>query len=137
MRAPSPRRQADLIVRNVWGSEVFNWPPERRSIIKRMHTRGVNEALVTGMLPPNLTQLTLGDSFNHHLDAGVLPPNLAQLTLGNSFNHPLDAGVLSPNLVQLTFGDSFDQPLDADVLPPNLVQLTGSFSRSIRLYNVK
>ena len=54
------------------------------------------------MLPPLITHLTFGNSFNQELLQGMLPPLITHLTFGYYFNKPLDIKNLPPNLIELT-----------------------------------
>jgi len=84
-----------------------------------------NRELVQGVpvLPHRLTQLEFVYG-PHQLGQGVLPPSLTQLTLGYRFNRPLGQGVLPTGLTHLNLGGGFNQPLGGGVLPPSLTQLT-------------
>ncbi|GAM27675.1 hypothetical protein SAMD00019534_108510 [Acytostelium subglobosum LB1] len=128
---------------------------------KRMPTVGINynrlfgshgdyTYLVAKMLPPSITSLTLGSSFDQIIEPGLMPSSLTSLTLGNefdssiyqhalpptltslvfgqSFNIKISEGVLPSSLKTLTFGDSFNQMIDFGVLPTSLTSLT--FNRS-------
>ncbi len=79
---------------------------------------------IKGVLPPTLTSLTFGDSFNRALGLGVLPSTLINLTFGACFNNALKLGVLPPRLIALTFGCYFDQIILVGVLPLTLAHLT-------------
>ena len=70
------------------------------------------------VLPPNLTHLEFGGSFNHPLGP-LPPPTLTHLKLGDEFNHPL--GPLPQSLTHLEFGGSFNHPLGP--LPQSLTHL--------------
>ena len=65
-------------------------------------------------LPPALTYLSLGSSFNQPLD---VPPSLTNLSVGDNFNHPL---TLPQYLVNLHMGNNFNRNL---LLPPDLKQV--------------
>lgn len=80
-----------------------------------------NEQPKTRILPENLTELNLNDTFNQPLDKDTLPTNLRRLKFGISFNQPLN-NVLPKKLTHLTLGFCFDQSLD-DVLPDSLTHL--------------
>ncbi|GAM17281.1 hypothetical protein SAMD00019534_004560 [Acytostelium subglobosum LB1] len=76
------------------------------------------------VLPPSLTKLTFGKSFDQHLDPGVLPISLTELTFGTSFNQSLDDGTLPRMLNTLIFGANYNQPFfNDDILPPTLTKL--------------
>ena len=68
-------------------------------------------------LPPLLTELEFGDSFNQPVDN--LPSSLTRIKFGRRFNQLVNK--LPPFLTQLSFGVEFDQPVDH--LPPALTNL--------------
>lgn len=68
----------------------------------------------------SLRCLSFGDSFNQPLGKNSLPPNLTELTFGDSFDQ-LIADSLPSSILELTFGDSFDQKITG--LPPRLMEL--------------
>ncbi len=68
-------------------------------------------------LPPSLTQLFFGESFNQPI---VIPPNVVHLIFGHNFNQPLEN--LPNSLLYLELGNTFNHPITA--LPPNLLHLT-------------
>ena len=78
-------------------------------------------------LPPLLTELELGDTFNQPVDN--LPSSLTRIKFGKQFNQPVDKLPLS--LAHLSFHEDFNQPVDS--LPPSLIRLHfgKSFNRQI------
>lgn len=74
-------------------------------------------------LPPNLTSLSMGDSFDRELIPGSLPSGLINLDLGFSFNKKISPGVLPKKLYKLKFGRTYDKPIEQNVLPASLRKL--------------
>jgi hypothetical protein len=78
---------------------------------------GGYEDILSGILPPNLKYLNVGDSFNKSVDD---LPLLETLILGNSFDGNVDK--LPITLKTLVIGNAFRKSVDN--LPPNLISLT-------------
>ena len=69
-------------------------------------------------LPPNILNLTFGNSFNKNVDN--LPHSIINLTFGHEFNKSVDN--LPPLMQNLTFGWNFNCTIDN--LPSSLLNLT-------------
>ena len=78
-------------------------------------------------LPPLLTELEFGGTFNQPVDN--LPSSLTRIKFGKQFNQPVDKLPLS--LAHLSFHEDFNQPVDC--LPPSLIRLHfgNSFNKQI------
>ncbi|GAM20403.1 hypothetical protein SAMD00019534_035780 [Acytostelium subglobosum LB1] len=83
-------------------------------------------------LPPSLTELHLGYTFNNVIDKGYLPQSLKILSLTGCFNQPFEPDVLPSSLLELSIGYSYTHYIRVGVLPPllNKLQFTS------RIYNV-
>ncbi|KAF2078492.1 hypothetical protein CYY_000242 [Polysphondylium violaceum] len=72
------------------------------------------------VLPPNLTQLTLG-GYQGELTRGLLPSSLKLLEIFD-FDNVIHLGAMPSRLVVLSL-ESFNQPLQVGILPNSLVHL--------------
>ena len=117
----------------------------RDLLVVRLRCRGIRrlclhdefkDEIETAVLPPELTDLTFGQSYNHPIERVVqhahtiktpqvfpiLPETLQALTFGRKFNQPISEFVLPESLKKLVFGRSFNRPIGH--ILPRLTNLT-------------
>ena len=74
--------------------------------------------------PDGLTYLETGWGYDKPFLPGVLPDNLQVLKLGSAYNHTFLPGVLPKYLQHLRLGDCYNKPFDENVLPNHLNKIT-------------
>eukprot|EP01133_Synstelium_polycarpum_P008226 gene8226-9673_t len=102
---------------------LLDSPPS--SLLSLSLNYAFNQPIDPGVLPQSLTYLDFDIAwslFNQPL--GVLPPTLTHLGLGKSFNQPLDTLSLPNTLQHITLGKEFKQSLFPLHSLPSLTHLT-------------
>ena len=101
---------------------IFKWKP---TVVFQVYnpsryTYSHESNLPLPQLHPSCIQVTLDPLFNAlFVLPDPLPPCLSSLVFGNSFNQPVD--YLPSSISHLQFGQKFNQPIDH--LPPRLISL--------------
>ncbi|KAF2069919.1 hypothetical protein CYY_008759 [Polysphondylium violaceum] len=75
------------------------------------------------VIPPSVTYLHLGETFNQPLTPPMLPSSLQQLFLSTNFNQPIPINLLPVGLKVLFFGKSFNQTLEPGIIPNTVEEL--------------
>ena len=95
------------------------------SSLEVLDLRSVDSQSLSGVLPPSLVHLMLGNGWKHPLPPGTLPPSLECLSIGHLYTQPLGVGCLPSSLRVLKLGNTFEPPSrDGLVLPHSLTHLS-------------
>ncbi len=93
-------------------------------LVLKMGNHYFNDILQPQVLPPNLTLLDMGYSYNLPISlASIFPQTLVTLILPTCFNQFIGKGVLPINLKHLTIGTHYAQSLEKCALPPHLLSI--------------